>query len=98
MRRIKPEFKFDIWMPNLAPSTKLLSSYHDKKITWEEFEKKFNKEVLEKQKKYLEIVLDIAQKNTVTLLCWEKLAEKCHRKLVAEKIAELNKNITAIIQ
>lgn len=89
MRRIKPEFQFDIWIPTLAPSTELLNEYHKKKINWDEFEKRFRKEVLLKEKKYLNLILYIAKKNIVTLLCWEETAEKCHRRLVAERIKEL---------
>ncbi len=90
MRRIKPEFEFDIWMPVLAPSTKLLKEYHDKKINWNQFEEKFKKEVLTKQTKYLKILMDVAEKETITLLCWEETPEKCHRRLVAEKLKKMN--------
>ncbi len=93
MRRLKPEFEFDIWMPTLAPSTKLLKSYHDQKINWKSFEKKFTKEVLDKQKNYLNILTWIAEKHNVTLLCWEKKGENCHRLLVAERIKKINPGI-----
>ena len=89
MRRIKPEFDFDIWIPVLSPSAKLLKSYQDKKINWEKFEDKFNKEVLTKQKEYLDIILQIAKKHTVTLLCWELKGENCHRLLVTRKLKEI---------
>ncbi len=89
MRRIKPEFEFDIWIPALAPSTKLLKSHHDKKINWKSFEKKFAKEVLDKQKEYVEIVASVAKKYDVTILCWEKKGEHCHRLLLAEKVKRL---------
>ncbi|MCL4387083.1 DUF488 family protein [Patescibacteria group bacterium] len=90
MRRIKPEFDFDIWIPHLAPSTSLLSDYHMQKVSWEEYEERFKKEVLDNNKDYLEIVLDISKKHAVTLLCWEETPEKCHRRLVAERLKEMN--------
>lgn len=90
MRRIKPEFKFDIWMPSLAPSTNLLKSYHDKKIDWEKFEKRFKKEVLDKQNDYLDILLDISKKHAITLLCWEFKGENCHRLLVTKRLKQMN--------
>jgi uncharacterized protein YeaO (DUF488 family) len=93
MRRIKPEFEFDIWMPKLAPSTRLLKSYHDKKIDWKSFEKKFTKEVLDKQKEYVEIVVSIVKKYDVTILCWEKKGENCHRILITNRIKKLNPKI-----
>lgn len=93
MRRIKPEFEFDIWMPTLAPSTELLKEYHEKQIDWTEFEKRFAKEVLETKNNYLEIVSDMAKKQTITLLCWEETPEMCHRRLVAERIQKLNPSL-----
>lgn len=93
MRRIKPEFEFDIWMPHLAPSTELLRKYQEQEIDWEEFRKLFTADVLNTQSVYLEIVLDIAKKNTVTLVCWEETAEKCHRLLVTQKLAEFDSSV-----
>ncbi|MCL6096543.1 MAG: DUF488 family protein [Patescibacteria group bacterium] len=94
MRRIRPEFEFDLWIPILAPSAKLLKSHQDKKIDWKSFEKKFTKEVLDKQKNYLNILTWIAEKHNVTLLCWEKKGENCHRLLVAKKLREINPDIS----
>jgi len=97
MRRIKPKFEFDIWMPTLAPSTKLLKEYHDKKISWSKFEEKFKENVLRKQTEYLDILINIDKKNTITLLCWEETTEKCHRRLVTAKLKKMNPRIKTCI-
>lgn len=89
MRRIMPEFVFDIWIPTLSPSTELLKKYHDKEISWKEYEVLFTKEVLDTQQKYLKIVSDIAKNNNITLLCWEEAPEMCHRRLIAQRIKKL---------
>lgn len=86
MRRVKPEFVFDLWMPPLSPSTELLKEYHDEKIDWNGYENRFKKEVLDTQKIYLTMLLDLSKKQTITLLCWEETSEKCHRRLVVEKL------------
>lgn len=86
MRRIQPEFEFDIWVQPLSPSTELLKRYHDEEISWDEFETQLTKDVLKTQTTFLDIVADIAIKHEVTLLCWEETPEKCHRRLVAEWI------------
>lgn len=98
MRRVKPEFLFDIWIPTLAPSTELLKSYHDKKVNWEEYERRYKIEVLDKQKKYLQILIDIVLKNDITLLCWEKTPEECHRRLLAERLERMNPNLSIKLQ
>lgn len=86
MRRIKPEFEFDMWMQPLSPSTELLKQYHDNEVSWDEFKQILTREMLEKQTKFLDIIANIAKTHDVTLLCWEETPEKCHRKLVAEWI------------
>ncbi|MGA2967958.1 MAG: DUF488 family protein [Candidatus Levyibacteriota bacterium] len=93
MRRIRPEFKFDVWVPNLAPPAKLLKAYHDKEISWEKFEKRFAREVLESKKEHVEILAELTKKHDVTILCWEKKGENCHRLLIAEKIKQLYPDI-----
>ncbi|MCL4354024.1 DUF488 family protein [Patescibacteria group bacterium] len=98
MRRIKPEFDFDIWIPHLAPSSSLLSDYHMQKVSWEEYEKRFKEEVLDNNQKYLELVLDISKKHKVTLLCWEETPEKCHRRMVAEKLKEIDPQIKIALE
>lgn len=90
MRRIKPEFKFDMWLPSLSPSTKLLAAYQSKEISWPVFEKKLKKELLPKQKKYFEMIIGLSKKNNVTLLCWEDSPEKCHRNIIAQEIKKLS--------
>ena len=46
MRRIKPEFDFDMWIIPLAPSTELLKKYHGNEIGWKQYEELYSKEVL----------------------------------------------------
>ena len=46
MRRPDKNEDFDIWMPILAPSHKLLDDSHAKKIEWGEYVERFTKEVL----------------------------------------------------
>lgn len=89
MRRIKPEFKFDMWLPALSPSTRLLSDYQNKEIPWKLFEKRLKKELLPEQQKYLEMIIELSKKNNVTLLCWEDSAKLCHRSIIAQEIKKL---------
>lgn len=98
MRRIKPKFEFDIWIPTLAPSTELLKAYHEGEIDWKEYKKRFIKTILNKQQKYLDIILDILKKNTVTLLCWEETPERCHRRLTAERLKKLKPQISLFLK
>ena len=90
MRRIKPEFKFDVWIPCLAPPEKLLKDYViNKKITWSIFKKRFQKNVIEKNKKILRILIQASNIMPVTLLCWEKYEKKCHRSILLTECKKL---------
>jgi len=89
MRRIKPEYKFDIWMPIISPSEKLLKQYvSDKKITWEEFRPKFRRE-LSRNKYFLNLIGKMAKTQNVTLLCFEEDHIYCHRSIITEMVKEL---------
>lgn len=93
MRRIKPEYAFDIWMPVVSPSEKLLQKYViDKEITWEEFKPLFKKELLG-NKYFVQLLAALAQQKTVTLLCVEEDHSTCHRSIITEFIAEMRPKI-----
>jgi len=93
MRRIKPEFDFDIWIPKLSPTEDLLEKYViQKKIKWVEFRKLFNKVVLDKNLQLIKLLVLLSKEQRVTLLCWEKSADRCHRSLILNKCKEYMKN------
>jgi len=98
MRRPDSWAIYDIWMPILAPSHKLLDDAHAKKIDWDGFEKRFKKEVIIGQKKFLNLLIEISLKNTITIVCWEKTPEHCHRRLVAEACKKINKKLKVILR
>ncbi len=98
MRKPGKKAKYDIWMPVLAPSKSLLDNYHKKKINWEIYEKRFKTEVIKKQKKFLQLFTYMALRNKITILCWEKTPEQCHRRLIAEECMRINKKLKIIIK
>ncbi len=99
--RFMPTSRYDVWMPNLAPSEHLLKGMLDGKITWSSFEKGYIKEIFEGgsfdernrtiknhgQKFTLRLLKSLARKGPVTLLC--HCAEDqphCHRHVLARII------------
>lgn len=97
MRFIKPSYKFDIWIPKLAPSENLLRYYQKGNISWEDYEKEYKK-ILEENSNLIELISNQAVGYDITLLCFEKTPEKCHRRLLAEKIRQFNPNLEIIIK
>lgn len=71
--------------PEFAPSSDFLADYKDKKLAWGEFEQKY-RELLNARKPLRNC--DIDKLNRICLLCTEKTAVQCHRRLATEYIAE----------
>lgn len=92
-----PKDKY-IWFKNLAPSKDLLKNYKDNKIDWEEYipiyyeglNNLFSKYEIHKIKKYLNSGQD------VTILCYERSEDNCHRHLLANLFKDLGYYIEEI--
>lgn len=99
MRRIRPEYEFDLWMPAIAPSEKLLEAYViQKKIKWEQFAAAFRKETLAKRKDLLDLLVNLAGKQKITLLCGEKSARYCHRRLIIESCQSMARQLKKAVK
>ena len=71
-----------------SPTDDILKSYKHKEITWEEYEKSFDE--LMKERNIEEYIRkNYANLDRFCLLCSEEKSDKCHRRLVAEKMAEI---------
>lgn len=87
MRYNPKAFQYDLWIPKLAPSDKLLNDYKQNKISWEEYEIKF-KEQIKTEGGLIDVLVMLAEKQDITLYCYELTPEKCHRRIVAESCKE----------
>lgn len=96
-----PASRYDVWMPNLGPSERLLAAVRDGKVSWAQFSREYQKELyldgpIDKrsrtiknhgQKFTLRLVKQLATAGRVTLLC--HCAEdhaQCHRHLLRRLI------------
>ncbi len=71
--------------PEFAPTTEILSGYKDGRITWPEYERMY-RELLATRHPTTGRSADSLDR--ICLLCTEKSAVQCHRRLAAEYIAE----------
>ncbi len=78
----------------LAPTKEMLDNYR-KEGDWEKYEKSFNL-LLEKRKSNIKINFDGGENGRICLLCTEAEPNTCHRRLVAEYLANKLKNIKII--
>jgi uncharacterized protein YeaO (DUF488 family) len=96
-----PATRYDVWMPSLGPSEKLLRSYLAGTTSWDEYKRLYRSELFESssldkrnvtiknhgQKFTLRLIKRLARQGNVTLLC--HCAEDqlhCHRHLLKEVI------------
>lgn len=85
---------FDIHMPILGPSPKLVGDYYKRNLPWNEFEKRYIDEISEGSKsQFVRRMAKMAMNQNVTLLCVEETCEHCHRRLLAETCQKYEPNL-----
>ncbi len=77
----------------LTPTRELMDRYKNKKLTWEQYEEQYRKDIMEKkiENRYTEQEL-----NRACLLCSEPTAQRCHRRLLAEYLQRQYSNMEII--
>ena len=78
----------------LAPTEEMLKEYRDKKIAWQEYEKRFLG-LMEQRSIESRVPRELFARRSA-LLCSEHTPEKCHRRLVAEYLGQHWGNIDVI--
>lgn len=90
MRFIRDNYKYDLWLKDLAPSIGLLNDWKGKRISWEEYEERYSKEIKGKKDAVRKLIQLVKQKKVVTLLCCERDDRFCHRRLLKEYIENVS--------
>ena len=79
--------------PEFAPTFEILTSFKDKQPTWADVEPVYRKTIAGRQPLANAIPSDL---DHICLLCTEKTAHMCHRRLAAEYIASIIPDIEII--
>lgn len=79
-----------LYRPDFAPSKELLNGYKNKSISWQEYEIEYSRILI--QRNIIEKIDCNIFKDSV-LLCSEPTAEQCHRRLLAEYLAQKKSDI-----
>ena len=97
--RYMPVNRYDVWMPNLAPSEALMKSVFAGHTTWSQFSSKYRSELKEAggidkrnrviknhgQKFTLRLLQKLGRSQNVTLMCHcDQDQQHCHRHLLKE--------------
>lgn len=75
---------FDVHIPMLGPSPKLIGDYYKRGISWKFFTERYEEELRSPDKiKLVRLVASLALQHDIYLLCKEKNHTDCHRSLLA---------------
>ncbi len=80
-----------IHLPIMAPTKQLLNDYKKGLINWQQYEKQFKSIIAQRQ---IEKHLIPQNMDMSCFLCSEAKADNCHRRLVAEYLAEHWQNVS----
>jgi uncharacterized protein YeaO (DUF488 family) len=103
--RFLAKSSYDVWMPNLGPSEALLRNFKGGAISWSEFQRAYQQELLgadassdrgnrviknHGQKFTLRLLAHLASREDVVLLCHCAREEQhCHRHVLARLIEKM---------
>jgi uncharacterized protein YeaO (DUF488 family) len=100
--RYMPVNRYDVWMPNLAPSEALMRSAQAGLITWGQFSRRYRQELREAgsidkrnrtiknhgQKFTLRLLQRLGRSQNVTLMCHcDEDQQQCHRHLLKKVLS-----------
>ncbi|HUI52128.1 MAG TPA: DUF488 family protein [Terriglobales bacterium] len=83
----KEKAKADLWLKEIGPSDALRKNFHDEKVTWAEFEKKYRAE-LAKKKDLLEEIRELEKKHGTVTLVYGRHDEKQNQAVVIAEVLE----------
>jgi uncharacterized protein (DUF488 family) len=69
-----------------APSKDILDAYQKKLITWDEYVNRYTA-LMNQRAEHIDFINQFANYTSICLLCSEPTPEHCHRRLIAEMIA-----------
>ncbi|MDG6998609.1 MAG: DUF488 family protein [Nitrososphaerota archaeon] len=75
---------FDLWIREASPEPDLLKKYKKGSLNWMEFSKRFKEQLKSSPESQAAIdkLVELGRERQVTLLCYERQGEHCHREIV----------------
>ena len=87
---------YDVWFPNLSPSAELVKDAlkaADERA-WDAFRRKFRREMsVPDRSRELDLLAALSHQTNLSLGCYCQDAQRCHRSLLAELLAERGANL-----
>lgn len=76
--------RFDFWVRDASPEPELLKKYKNGSLEWKEFSGRFKQQLKSsaKSRDAINKLVELGRSNRITLLCYERQGEHCHREIV----------------
>lgn len=88
---------FDEWRKEFAPPANLVGAYYRNELSWEDFKKKYIEFLQGAEiKPKVESFAKRCTEETITLMCIEDTANRCHRRLLAEELQKYQPQLKII--
>lgn len=95
--RIVEGESFDEWQKDFAPPGKLVGAYYRKEIDWAEYERQYLEFLRSEEiRPKIEDFAKRCEEETITLMCIEEIADRCHRRLLAEELQKYRPNLKIV--
>jgi uncharacterized protein YeaO (DUF488 family) len=89
----KERLRLTEYRKELAPSVRLLKDWKSQQISWDEYQMRYHKEMLERHEAVKQLA-ERAKHGTITLLCFEREDNPCcHRHLLKRLIEKEDRNV-----
>jgi uncharacterized protein YeaO (DUF488 family) len=82
---------YDVWLPNLAPSQKLVTLAHQSRDqkSWNTYKRKFLAEMKKPEPaRLLDVLAALSHQTNFSLGCYCENEDRCHRSILKELLAE----------
>jgi uncharacterized protein YeaO (DUF488 family) len=81
---------FDVWLPAVAPSAKLIRSYRDGRLSWKSFEERYRGEMRKSTdaRQTITLISEIAKRTPISIGCYCEDEGRCHRSVLRKAIEE----------
>lgn len=97
MRKPPQDSDYDIWIKDISPSVEVLQARHSDLMTFQEHRDWFEKHVFIDQSHLIDLLVTMAEKHIITILCIEEDPFKCHRSWVMAEIKKRRPDIQQLL-
>ena len=93
----REDWPFDAWLPELAPSAKLLQKFRTTAMTWTTFERRYRSEMKRPTPRHLIAMLVLLSHETdLAVGCFCEDEAECHRSVLHELLADAGAKMVSI--